>query len=459
MSDPKNVVVINQNPEKEKKKRGRPRKNISKIAGAVPDIGQKFRIFKTIQEPNMLKNVDVQQQDLTEKIKEAFGEKQDIGEMVRETFNSNNESVITGKSKNDIVSRDLSNEQIAMNKKLAEDNRQAILIGNELKKIKDENDLQRAREIISGLVEKKKKNKQEKEDASISLQAAMRRRLESDSVKKAIEDDIKTAKELDRQKIIEEYDILNQLKQSSGREAADLAKQKRDSRMEAKARELGLEVAKEAASIGAKKESKRKAKEDAEIRKKRVDAALNSASTVAKESFGKVSNTASDLFDKAQSATSDLFRKKKNEEITPIPSQSDRAKARNILDSLTPLKRQKDISKKIDDISEAAKKENQAKAARRELGKKAGEEAAKKAAQQAAARELQAAARRRQQNENYNEKWDGMKKRADGNLDRRSFNVGRGLKKDGTTPSGLGNAGINRDNSGIRKKSMNKKKK
>ena len=52
-----------------------------------------------------------------------------------------------------------------------------------------------------------------------------------------------------------------------------------------------------------------------------------------------------------------------------------------------------------------------------------------------------------------------MKKRADGNLDRRSFNVGRGLKKDGTTPSGLGNAGINRDNSGIRKKSMNKKKK
>lgn len=83
MSSP--IIVMNNN-ETEKKRRGRPRKILPKIANATPSIEQQFRIFKNITEPNMLLNSEIQQKDFIEQIKDMEFENMSIQDKIDTSF-------------------------------------------------------------------------------------------------------------------------------------------------------------------------------------------------------------------------------------------------------------------------------------------------------------------------------------------------------------------------------------
>lgn len=79
----KNIVVI-----REPKKIGRkPRmkRNIRSISGATPDIQQQWRIWKGIDERNLLRNVEIDE-DIVDKLTDVFGVKQSDVEKAIETF-------------------------------------------------------------------------------------------------------------------------------------------------------------------------------------------------------------------------------------------------------------------------------------------------------------------------------------------------------------------------------------
>lgn len=80
----KNIVVLK---EKQTKKGTKPRvkKNIRSITGATPDINQQWRIWKGIDERNLLRNVEIEE-DIVDKLTNVFGVKQTDVEKAMETF-------------------------------------------------------------------------------------------------------------------------------------------------------------------------------------------------------------------------------------------------------------------------------------------------------------------------------------------------------------------------------------
>lgn len=79
----KNIVVLNQ---KEKPMmRRRKIKSIKSISNATPDIKQQWRIWKGIDERNLLRNIEMNE-DITDRLMEVFGTKQTDIEKALETF-------------------------------------------------------------------------------------------------------------------------------------------------------------------------------------------------------------------------------------------------------------------------------------------------------------------------------------------------------------------------------------
>jgi hypothetical protein len=80
----KNIVVLR---EPKKRKMGKPRikKQLKNIPNATPDIKQQWRMWKGIDERNMLRNVEIDE-DIIDKLNDVFGVKQSDIEKALETF-------------------------------------------------------------------------------------------------------------------------------------------------------------------------------------------------------------------------------------------------------------------------------------------------------------------------------------------------------------------------------------
>lgn len=90
----KNIVLIKDVPAK--KLRNPPiKRNIKNINGGVPDIQQRWRMWKGIDERNLLRNVYVQE-DMIDKLNNVFGVKQSEIEKARETFDKGRGRMIMG---------------------------------------------------------------------------------------------------------------------------------------------------------------------------------------------------------------------------------------------------------------------------------------------------------------------------------------------------------------------------
>lgn len=88
----KNIVVLKQ-PEKRVYKRPLKR-SIKNISNATPDIQQQWRMWKGIDERNMLRNV-VLEEDIYDKLRNVFGDNMSEIEKVRDTFDRSKGKAIT----------------------------------------------------------------------------------------------------------------------------------------------------------------------------------------------------------------------------------------------------------------------------------------------------------------------------------------------------------------------------
>jgi hypothetical protein len=196
MSD-SNVIVINP-PKKEKRSRGRPKgsKSIKNVNGAKPDITQQFRQFKEITEPQLLENVDIQD-DLVAQIKEALGQTSGID--VEDTFKEGYSTVETFGYSDPIRAQSISNENKMIKEKLLRDQKKQADFekqeaANKLKEMaKIKEDKKEAAEILAKYMRSKVKKykdaqlvdtyiNDDKKNASSQLQAAIKRKLNSNQI-------------------------------------------------------------------------------------------------------------------------------------------------------------------------------------------------------------------------------------------------------------------------------------
>jgi hypothetical protein len=120
----KNIVVIRDN---KKKAMGKPRvkKQLKSIPNATPDIKQQWRMWKGIDERNMLRNVEIDE-DIIDKLTDVFGVNMTEADKIRETFEKGRGKMIIG---TDYSKEQLDNRRVA--RRIGGDNTSAYQAGME----------------------------------------------------------------------------------------------------------------------------------------------------------------------------------------------------------------------------------------------------------------------------------------------------------------------------------------
>lgn len=82
VSPAKKIVVINRGIEDKLKKRMVRKRTLKEISGATPDIKQRWRIYKTYDEPYLFRNIGIED-DLADQLERAFDESTDIEKVLK----------------------------------------------------------------------------------------------------------------------------------------------------------------------------------------------------------------------------------------------------------------------------------------------------------------------------------------------------------------------------------------